>query len=127
MPMQEVEQRRLPYMIGDTSNGQIVQLAGGSLKDRLRRWLNTTTLSVGTTAVGFPESADDNDFLFITVEVAAIRYSLAPQYVPTATTGHIANVGDTILLQSPEEIDDFKAIARDGVTATLTYSTGQWL
>jgi len=53
----------------------------------------------------------------ITVETAQIRYR-ADGGAPTTTVGHIADIGDTIELESASEIANFKAI-RTGANSGL--------
>lgn len=60
---------------------------------------------------------------FITVETAQIRFTIDGT-APTTTAGHLADDGDTIVLDSAEDIAAFRAIRTGAVSATLhcTYS-----
>ncbi len=60
---------------------------------------------------------------YITVETAAVRFRVDGP-VPTATNGHLTNPGQIIVLESPREILNFRAIRATSVDATLmvTYS-----
>ena len=54
----------------------------------------------------------------ISVETADIRYRLDGT-VPTATVGKLAENGDEIILESAEDIKNFKAIRTGSVSAVL--------
>ncbi|KKL18426.1 hypothetical protein LCGC14_2475670 [marine sediment metagenome] len=60
---------------------------------------------------------------FITVEVAAVRWWTGDT-PPTATVGHLLNVGDVIKLHSALDIQNIKFIRKDGADATLRCSYG---
>ena len=83
-------------------------------------------LSVGATAVGvttataFPAGAGAKKAVG-DVQVAAVRFRYDGT-APTATVGHIAEVGDAINLEDPNEVINFKAIRKDGVTATIFFT-----
>ena len=59
----------------------------------------------------------------ITIETAQIRFRVDGG-APTATIGHIADIGDQIELNSVEDIANFKAIRTGSVSAVIsvTYS-----
>lgn len=81
-------------------------------------------ITVSDTAIGLtpPPGAT---YAVITVEVAAIRFRIrGDTALPTPTEGHIAEVGDDLVLSSPQDIENFRAVVRDGIDAKLfvTYS-----
>ncbi len=59
----------------------------------------------------------------ITVEVAAVRWWTG-DVPPTASVGHILNVGDVIKLHSALDIKNIKFIRKNGADATLRCSYG---
>ena len=80
--------------------------------------------TVGTTAIELDKTL--REFAVhaaITVEVAAIRVRVTGD-VPTATTGKVFVVGDLIELENEVEIANFRAIRRDGTSATLDVEYG---
>ncbi len=60
---------------------------------------------------------------FITVEVAPVRWWTG-DVPPTASVGHILNVGDVIKLHSALDIINIKFIRKNGADATLRCSYG---
>lgn len=66
--------------------------------------------------------------VYITVETAPFRYLYCPTAKLTVTSaiGHLANIGDVIVLEGAENIDNFRAIRTSGVSAviTVTYESG---
>lgn len=54
----------------------------------------------------------------VTVETATIRY-LTDGTAPTSTTGTLAYSGDSISLNNPSELWNFRAIRTGGTSATL--------
>ena len=62
-------------------------------------------------------------FALITVESAAIRFRLDGT-APTATVGHVLEAGDSLFLDSAEQITKVQFIRRDGVSATIRVSYG---
>jgi len=54
----------------------------------------------------------------ITVETAALRF-LITGTPPSTTLGHLASAGDTIELESHDEIKKFKAIRTTGTSAVI--------
>ena len=83
------------------------------------------SISVAGTAVGFTAgTADDAKYALVTVETAAIRVR-TDGTSPTATEGHELEPGDQLLLETSKEVLNFKAIRRDGVSATIRVSYGR--
>jgi len=87
-------------------------------------------ITVAGTAIGFtaatisPDGAPGAECAYLTLEGAQIRW-LADGTDPTATTGHIMDVGDTITLYGADNLSDFRAIRTGGVSGTLTASYGR--
>ena len=83
------------------------------------------SLTISSTAVAITAGNIDqhHDDALITVEVAAVRFRIDGT-APTATVGHILEVGDVLELRGMGEIGKFQAIRRDGSDATLRVSTG---
>lgn len=57
-------------------------------------------------------------------QVAAVRYALDGG-APTASVGHVLEVGDVLTLDSADQVTKFRAIRRDGADATLYVSYGR--
>ena len=57
----------------------------------------------------------------ITVETAQIRFR-TDGTAPTAAVGHLADIGDSVTLESAEDIANFKAIRTGAVSAVLNVS-----
>ena len=93
--------------------------------------LNQETVTVSSTAIGFDSTpASNNGFrpqaALITVEAASIRYT-TDGTTPTTSVGHIAGIGDPIVLADPGEVSGFLAIRKDAGDATIEVSTGiEW-
>ena len=84
--------------------------------------LSVTGTAIGvTTATAFPGVGLGAKKAVGDVQVAAVRFRLDGT-APTATVGHIAEVGDAINLDEPNEVVNFSAIRKDGVTATIFFT-----
>jgi len=86
------------------------------------------TITVADTALGLPQTvatipANAAVWILITVETAAVRFRLDGTN-PTATVGHVLEPGDILTLTSQEQMDGFKVIRRDGISATIQVSYG---
>lgn len=81
------------------------------------------TITVSTTVIGLQPSIVAHSAI-ITVEVAAIRFVMTHDDTPTATNGHILEVGDTLTLDSDHQIHGFHTVRRDAADATLSVSYG---
>lgn len=83
------------------------------------------TVTVSNVAIGLTAPTYDvmgvQSKAFITVETASIRFRLDGTN-PTSSVGHLAAAGDTIRLDSIEEIEGFKAIRTASTNATLCVS-----
>jgi len=76
-------------------------------------------ITIGATAVGFSSAKITlAKSAFLTLETAQIRFRIDGQADPTSTDGHIMDPGDSLILRSPNDIRNFRAIrtgATDGV------------
>ena len=83
-------------------------------------------LTVGSTAVGFTAATygNDGDYASVYVESGPIRFRVDAG-TPTASVGDTLEQGDRIILTSRQEVVGFRAIRRDGVSATLRCSFGK--
>jgi hypothetical protein len=83
------------------------------------------SLTISTGAVSISAGIIDQhpDDALITVEAAAVRFRVDGT-APTATVGHILEVGDVLELRGMGELGNFQAIRKDGADATLRVSTG---
>lgn len=77
----------------------------GGVRLTLATWMVTPTAQAAT----------------LTVETAQIRW-LKDGTAPTSTTGHVANVGTIIFLDSPQELWDFRAIRTGSVSGVIQAS-----
>lgn len=121
--------KRQDYPIGDVDNGQFIQ-TNKSLRNRPVSPIlvanEAVGLSVTTSLAVIPEGKrTEYEFARITVEVAAIRFFVTGS-IPTSTVGEPAEIGDVILLETNNELQEFKAISRDGATATLQIVYGNY-
>lgn len=81
------------------------------------------SVTVSSTAVGLtPATYAGATTALITVETAAIRMRMDGT-APTASVGTLLNAGDGIILNSPEQIAGFQAIAVDA-DATIMIEYG---
>lgn len=83
------------------------------------------TLTVAGTSVGFTAgTAKDYTYALVTAEVAQVRYRLDGTD-PTASVGHILDVGGILTLDSSEQVVGFRAIRTGGVSGSLSVSFGR--
>ena len=94
----------------DTENSPGLSIAGSATG------LTASLYAPGTTVTPAPPAT----FALITVEADQIRW-FADGTTPTATFGHLANVGDVIELHGTNAVVNFRAI-RVSATATLQVS-----
>ena len=67
----------------------------------------------------------DLPFAFITVEGAQVRFwSWGATTAPTASVGHVLDVGDDLYLERPDELKNIRFIRTGGTDATLRCSYG---
>lgn len=87
-------------------------------------YVSFETLTVSTTSVGLTEATfGDQTFALITVETAAVRFRLDGT-APTATVGHVLEVGDILELSSEVQMKNVRFIRRDGIDSSLSCSYG---
>lgn len=81
------------------------------------------SITVADTAIGLTSTNLDwtKTTAFCTVETSQIRF-LYDGTTPTASVGHVANVGDAINLESYEELRNFKAIRTGAASGVLRCS-----
>lgn len=120
--------RRQDFPRGTPDGGAYVQTPDGkplATKEGVPDWTGSHSLTVSSTAVLLNEGRRlSNNYCLITIETAAVRFWLDGTE-PTATTGHQALVGDTITLETEDELQDIQFIRRDGTDAVLTCSFGR--
>ena len=81
-------------------------------------------LTVGASSVGFTAATYGNaNYAVVLVENGPIRYRLDAG-APTASVGDTLEVGARVFLESAEEVSRFRAIRRDGTSATLRVNFG---
>lgn len=77
------------------------------------------SLTVADTAVGVAfVDAGDAERMFITVETAQARYRYDGSD-PTAAIGHLAEIGDVIVIEGTSNIAEFRAIRTGSTSAVL--------
>ena len=111
--------------IGNTTHGVGVFLTGATetipVETEPLSYSAFEALSVSSTALPLTANlADSRTHAFVTVAVDAVRFRL-DGVAPSATVGHLANVGDTIILDGRAELDGFRVI-RVTTDATLSVS-----
>ena len=80
------------------------------------------SITVADSAIGFTAATHDHaNEAFVTVESGAVRFR-ADGTDPTAAIGHVLEVGDTLRLESQNDLQKVRFIRRDGVSATLRVS-----
>ncbi len=96
-----------------------------SSRDRVgHNFFNSERLTVGTTAIELTHTKRAGaTHAEITVETAVIRTRVTGES-PTSSVGKVFEVGDLIRLQNEQEIADFRAIRRDGTSATIDVEYG---
>lgn len=82
--------------------------------------VTVSTTAVALTAATFGQSNE----AFITVENGAVRFRMDGT-APTASQGHELDVGDSLTLDSRDQIERIRFIRRNGVDATLRVSYGR--
>lgn len=116
---------KLDYRIGNPHVGQGVFLTGAErVIDAAPPQLShqdNESLTVSTTSLPLTASiAEAYNYALITVETDAVRFWLDGS-APTASVGHLLNVGDSVLLEGRAEVDRFRVI-RVTADATLRVS-----
>ena len=115
--------RRLLYQLGD-EKGQFVQFVD-QLRLAVPKWLNSKALTVSNTAVGLDSALSlSHEAARIHIETDQIRYWLSDK-IPTSSDGILTEAGDIIILETTEEVREFRAI-RVTLDATLMVEYGNY-
>ena len=106
-------------MAGDARGIYISKIWGSKADGFEQLTIDATVGGIALTAATYGNAPK----AVITVETAQIRFRIDGG-VPTATVGHIADIGDQIELSSVEDIANFRAIRTGSVSAVIsaTYS-----
>ena len=104
---------RVMVVPDEDGNPARVSFAGSDAKGK-------ETLSVSGSSTGFSNIPSGSSKAVITIETAQIRYWVDGSN-PTSSDGHLANIGDAIVLDSPGQVYNFKAYGISG-TAKLQIS-----
>lgn len=81
-------------------------------------FVDSGTLSVSTTAVKFGlEDTQGRDYAFITVETDKVRFKFDTN--PTSTLGIELNAGDTLELETEDELANIRFIRSGSADATV--------
>ncbi len=117
----------LDVMRGSAEEGQHVRIAGQDdpldVHQSFIAWAESETLTVSTSVVQITEDLRGHEYAFITCAAASIRFWVDGT-VPTASTGHHLNPGDTLELFGTTELTRFRAIRQNSSNATLSVSVG---
>ena len=81
---------------------------------------NFETVTVATTSIGLTTTLNDNVGFraVISCETAQCRYRYDGG-APTATVGHLLNIGDLIIFEGRANVANFRAIRTGGTSAVL--------
>ena len=102
------------------TNGLPVQIVGGG--QRLYSYEASESLTVSSTALPLGAIREGRTHALITVAVDAVRFWLDGSS-PTATVGHILNVGDTLELDGRAELDGVRLIrVTSDATVSVSYA-----
>ena len=117
---------RLAHPTGDLEFGQEVQVTRAAtipIRKAGANYVDFGTLTVSTTAVPLP-SVDTigRDCAIITVETDKVRFRFNSN--PTSSAGHELEAGDSLELDSAEELSSIRFIRSGVVDATLQISYG---
>ena len=111
---------------GTPEGGIVVQAteARPTVASRPTGTLEPGPITVSTAVLGLDgaQKLSNNDAC-VTVEDAAVRYWIGGR-IPTATVGHPLEIGDILILENADELQDVQFIRRDAVDATLHVSYG---
>ena len=116
---------RQAHPIGDVEQGQVVQTVSTfPTTEVVPDWTKSKDLTVSSSVVQLDQALRlSNNYCFITIETATIRY-WPDGTVPSATSVHELDAGDTLTLETADELQDIQFIRRDGTDATLRCSFG---
>ncbi len=114
---------RMPYPIGD-EEGEFVQFKQ-PIRLAVPNWLASKALTVSSAVVGLDEALrSSHSAARLHIETDQIRYWLSDK-LPTASDGILTEAGDIIILETAEEVRDFRAI-RVTADATLMVEYGNY-
>ena len=114
---------RQAHPVGDLDKGQFVQV-----KRQVRRELRlmaNESLTISTTALGLTRK-ENYDYAMVVVESYAVRV-WDDGTDPTATVGIALEPTDFVELTTKREVQNFRAIRRDGVDSTLRIQYGMYV
>ncbi len=113
---------------GTPEGGAYVQTPDGrplATIEAVPDWTGSDSLTVSSVTVLLQEGRRlSNNYCLIAVETAAVRFWLDGT-APTSTTGLVAEVGDIIILETVDELQDVQFIRRDGADAVLSCNFGR--
>ena len=114
---------RQAHPIGDLEHGQYVQVNKPIATEELViNWQDFEALTVSSTALKLTQNLVGYDYAILTVAVDAIRFRLDHGAVPTASVGHHIAAGSELILESVEEIKDFRMIrVTNDATVSVSY------
>ncbi len=115
---------RMMYPIGN-EDGEWVQFKDPQpVRQHIPDWNGTDTLTVSSTAIPLDEGLRlSHNYCRITVNTEAIRLWLDGS-IPTASVGQLVPVGDIIILESADELQDALFIRASGSDASLSCMFG---
>lgn len=124
-PERIISDKRQAYPIGDVEHGQFIQADKPiPTQENKPDWQQEEPLTVSTGVVQLNQAfRTSNNYCYITVEDAAIRYWIGGR-IPTAAIGHPLEIGDILVLENSDELNDVQFIRRDGADSTLHCSFG---
>ena len=115
---------RQNYPVGDVDAGQLVQNTKPlTVRPATPVWGSFLPLTVSTTVVNLGTARGSYNRAFITVESNPIRFTVDGT-LPTSSVGILLGAGDTLELESREEVFEFQAIRSSGVDSILSITFG---
>ncbi|KKM80332.1 hypothetical protein LCGC14_1340880 [marine sediment metagenome] len=117
--------RRLLYTTGDEKGQDVQFLEPQFVRIAVPKWLASKALTVSSTALGLDSALrQSHEAARIVVETDQIRYWLSDK-IPTASDGILVEKGDILLLETAEEVRDFRVI-RVTTDVTLMVEYGNY-
>lgn len=115
---------RQQFPVGDTINGQLVQVNKPlPVSDSIPAWTGFASYTISTAVLGLGAIRGSFNRAFITVETNAVRFTVDGT-LPTASVGHLLSPGDTLDLESKDEVNEFQVIRQGAADATLFVTFG---
>ena len=121
---------KLDFMVGNRSHGQLVQIARATeaipVHDEDIYYDAFESITVSTTSVALTANLrNTHTHAFITAETAPVRWRPDGAITaPTATVGHLLDVGDVLELRVIDQLEQIRFIRRDGADGILMVSYG---